>query len=185
MLAHRGEVALQSGLPQVLVASVHIVGVGRERDLGIDDQALLVGQVENHIGPQAASLVVFQNLAIVVACDLHLIVQPFLQAREVEYLLEHHFSPVALHLAVAAQGLGELTCFLADAAVHVAQVLDLLLQGGSVAPLLRLVGLDGGLEGVEVVFKGIQDVVEALLVGIFHGMALLGKQLRGRVFEHE
>lgn len=69
--------------------------IGIERDLGVDDQVLALGQVHHGVWALATLLSVDADFALVVLAQL--------QARAVEHVLQHQLAPVALQLLLPAQ----------------------------------------------------------------------------------
>ena len=85
----------QGSRPRRLIRGIDVVGVGAQRDLGIDDQMLVVRQIDDGI----------RALAPAFTAEGHLTLEldPLSQAGALEHGLQNHLAPVALHLAVALE----------------------------------------------------------------------------------
>ena len=101
-------------------AAVDTVGIGDERDLGIDDEVAATGKQDDDIGTDGAvALAVFAfNAGEGLLEDVLL---AFAQARLVEQIAENEFAPVALRLGRATQRSGEVARFFGELLVETAE----------------------------------------------------------------
>ena len=185
MLAHARQMAAERFGTRCLVGGIHIFHIGGERSFRIYHQSLIIGHKKHHIGAQTPAVFAFQHTAVGLARHLRFVVHPLLQPRHVENLLQHHFAPVALHLAVATQSEGEFLRLLPYVAVHVGEVFDLLLQCGGAAHLLGLVAVDGALQAFQVLTQRFHNLAHTHIVLLTHGTTLLREQLLSHILKHQ
>src|ERR1700678_569987 len=101
-----GQMLPKRDLAQIFGDSIAIVGVGVERDLGIDDQVTAAGEIDDDVGARSlAALAVFiyeSSKGLLEAILLALA-----QAGLFEQIAQDELAPVALRLGGAAQRGGE------------------------------------------------------------------------------
>jgi hypothetical protein len=90
MVAHGGDVGAEAGLLLLVVDLVAGVEEGVQRAFGVDHQLAVAGQVDDHVGAQAA-VGGFE-------ADLHLEVDAFGQAGLDQHVAERLFAPAAARL---------------------------------------------------------------------------------------
>ena len=126
-------------LPFPFLLGVEGAFPAEQGDLGVDDDVLAFRQVDDDIGFAQAVVPVPEAL-------LALVFVAAAQARLFEHLLEDQLAPVALNLLVALQRPGEIEGLDADPLIELAQVADLLLQGGPLACIAQVDVVDLFLE---------------------------------------
>ncbi len=187
--ADAGEMELECGLAGVVGGGVHAVGVGVERDLGIDDEVAAAGEQEDHVGAHGAGALA--GLGFGGEGLLEGVLLAFAEAGLVEQIAENEFAPVALRFGGAAQGGGQIAGVVGELLVHGVEAGDEGLELGDadggfglglfdlLAELLDL-GLERGEEGVEVLLAGFGEGL-GFLVEDFggEGLELVGEGLLG------
>ena len=153
MLAHTLGMVLHQSLALSLVLGGKGVGIGSERHLGVDDHAPALGEADDDIGTE-----VLAGLVLGVLLDEELLV--LAQAAVLQDGLQHHLAPVALHLAVALESLGEvggIRAYLGGLLLEVRHGLLLLL--------------------LEEFHRSLEGMLQFLLAHLVHGLALLYRPL--------
>lgn len=176
VLPHRGDVRREITPPLLLRVGRGVTHEGRERDFRVDDDVLLLGQVQHHVGPQVAPLLVLDVV-------LRLVVDALREGRTVEDRFEQHLAPVALHLRIAFQGVGQVPGLGGDRLVEFHQAFEFRFQ---LAPLGGLRGvdlLDALAEVDDVLLERFQKDVDRLPAGLLEPLRLLAQNLRREVFE--
>ena len=128
-----------------------------QRHLTVYDIVFALRQVNDVVGDYPFTL-------FVLVCSLLGIVHALLQTRLFEYLFELHLTPIALHLFVAFQGVGQFLSIVAHLSVDTDNLFQLFTQSSLFASLLvvRLVYLL--LELVEILFQGVEYRLKSFLV---------------------
>lgn len=126
-----------------------VVDEGRQRDLRVDDDAFSLGQPQHHVG---TAVVAFAVLDV----ELRLVVDAADEARMVEDGFENHLAPVALHLRIALQGVGQICRLGRDAAVELHEVLQLVVQRAALLVLVAVDALDPLAEFGDVLLEGLE-----------------------------
>ena len=106
-----------------------------------------------------------------------------LQAREVEDALEHAFSPVALDLVVAHEGVRQSRCLLCDFVVGGNHLVEFPAKILGVEVLLLLVLLELLVEAVDLLLQGCEQLTKACLAFLVHGLAAVVEQFAGDELE--
>ena len=172
MLPYGGDVCREGAAPLLVGLGRGIGHESRQRDLRIDDDLFLFGEVQHDVGPQVAPLLVLDVV-------LRLVMDPLGEGRVVEDRFEQHLAPVALHLRIALQRLREVLRLGRDVAVE-------LHQGLQLAPLRGLRGvdlLDALAEVCDVVAEGFEHEVDRLAACLPEMLRLLAEDLRREVLE--
>ena len=162
----------------LLVFGRRVVDECRERDFGVDDDVLLLGQVQHHVGPQVAS---FGILDIV----LRFVVDAFQQRRIVQNGLQQHFAPVALHLGVAFEGVGQVLCVGRDRAVEFLQPLQFVLQLSALRGLRGVDFFHAFAKLRNVVLERFEQQIDRFLARLPEALRLLAQYLGRQVAEPE
>ena len=115
--------------------------------------------MQHHVGPQVAP-------RLVPEIDLRMVMHPLNQIRPVENRLQNHLPPVALHLRVAPQGVGQVSRLGRDAAVELHQVPQLVFQGSPLLVLGRVDAFDPLAELGDIIPERLEQDIEGLLVGL-------------------
>ncbi len=89
----------QSLLTFTVLFSIDITGVGRQRGLGINDQVLVTGQIDDRV----------RTLASIFTVEAHLtpVIDAGPEARVIQYVFQHQLAPVALNLFLSLLSSGE------------------------------------------------------------------------------
>ena len=176
VLAHRGHVRREVTAALLLAFGRGVADERCERNLRVDDDVLLFGQVQHYVGAQVAALLVLDVV-------LGLVMYAFDECRAVEDRFEQHLAPVALHLRVAFQRVGEVGRLGRDTAVQLHEVFQL---GFQLAPLRGLRGVDlfdPLAEVGDVVAEGFQQTVDLLLTGLAEAHRVFAQNFGREVFE--
>lgn len=155
-----------------------VVDEGRQRDLRVDYDALPLGQPQHHVGAAVVP-------RLVLDVELRLIVHAADEVRTVENRFENHLAPVALHLRVALQRVGQIGGLGGDAAVELHEVLQLVVQRAALLVLVAVDALDPLAELGDILLEGLEQQVERFLVGLPEAARLLAQHLVGQVLELE
>ena len=176
-------------VPKVLlllhgVVTAHVVDIRRERHLGVDNHLPVVGIRDNHVGLHPGSFLVLVVIAIDILQELlHEIFPPLGQSRPFQYIFKNHLSPVALHLGVPLEGIGEVIGLGAQPIVQLPQVLHLLPQRKALfcfgkVHLFHLLS-----ERVDVLAERLQDAVHVIPVEAGEPLGFLFEDFGGDLFE--
>ena len=176
MVAHRGDVLLERHRLLQIVSGVVPALIGGQRHLGVDDDVLLLGQVDDDVGLVALALV---HLDV----DLGVVLMPLAQAALGEDPRQHHLPPVALLLAVALEGPGQRRRLFSHAGVELGKALQLELE---VVALGRLLGV--GLshlaaKALQLLLEWSQQEIHAVLIQFAEVAGILFKDTIGEVLE--
>ena len=176
MVAHRGDVLLERHRLLQLVIGVVPALVGGQRHLGVDDDVLLLRQVDNHVGLVALALL---HLDI----DLGVVLVALAQAAFAEDPRQHHFTPVALLLAVTLEGAGQRRRLLGHAGIELGEALQLELEAVALGRLLS-VGLPHlTAKALELLFERGEQQIEAVLVQFAEVAGVLLEDPVGEILE--
>ena len=105
------------------------------------------------------------------------------QVRIVENRIEDHLAPVALHLGISLEGVGQVGRLGRDAPVQLHEVLQLALQFAVLLAFGRVNLLDAGAEVGDILLEGFQQQIERLAVSLFELFGLLAQNVVGKVAE--
>ena len=105
VLFHRVAVAFLGLFACRIVCRPHIVLVGSERHLRVNNDACSVGAVHHHIGAQFAASLVLKTF-------LWLKLYAFSQTAVPQYIVQHLLAPVAMHFSLVFERLSQVVRFL-------------------------------------------------------------------------
>ena len=134
--------------------------------------------MQHHVRTQVAALVVLDVV-------LRLVVDALRERRAVEDRLQQHLAPVALHLRVAFQCVGQVPGVGRDVLVQLHEAFELVFQLAALFVLVGVDALDPFAELGDVLAEGFQQEVQRLLVRLLELPRLLAEDLRGEVFEFQ
>ena len=103
----------------------------------------------------------------------------FGQGRVVEDRFEQHLAPVALHLRIAFQGVGQVPGLGGDRLVEFHQALEFRFQFAALGGLRGVDLLDALAEIDDILPERLQKDVDRLLVRLLEPLRLLAQNLRG------
>ena len=160
-----------AGVP-VGAVRFRVGGVGRQRYLRVDDHLFVAGQQKHHVGAHVGALLGAEVF-------LHAEVDPFLQAGTFEQGFEDHFAPVALRLAVAAQGGGQVVGLAAHLVARFVQPPDFGFQHFALGGFL----FDALAEFFEILAEGSEQVADVLPVGFGETFGFVFQNVVRKVLE--
>ena len=143
----------QGNAALAVVLAVDVAGIGIERHLGVDDQVLVLGQIDQHVRTLALTLAIGD-------ADLALEVFAGDQTGALQHILQDQFTPVALGLFLATQGGTQVMGFLGDLPIELLQVIELAGQRGLLLGVLVVDVLDLEPKLVDLLAKGFEQIVQ-------------------------
>ena len=176
MLTNRLDVARHCRDAIGIILCTSIVQISRQRHLRVDDHALAVGQVQDHIGAQVVALLIFE-------IGLHHIVLALDQIRVVENRRQDHLAHIALHLRIATNGLGQVVGFVGDAAVKIHQVFELIFQCAVTFDIVAVNRLDTQTKICNIIAEWLEQLFDRLRIGLAEHAALLLQNIVRQVAE--
>ncbi len=176
MPAHRGEVGLRRRLPRRVVRGGHVVEVGGDGGLRVDDQLLLVRQGDLHVRDEPVPL-------LVDLLRLGQEVPPLHEPGGGEDVRQHHLAPVALGLGLVLERLGEVLGVSPDLERPRAEVVDRLVEARLVHDLLPPVLLEGAAEVAQLLLERRHQVSEPPAVEVRKPLARRLQPLLGELGE--
>src|SRR5690606_16940167 len=166
----------QGNTPLGVVFTVDVAGIGVERHLGVDDQVLALGQVDERIG----------TLALAIAgghAHFALEVDAGAQAAALQYVFQNQLAPAALGLSLSAQRATPVVASLGVLLVELFEVLQLLGQGRLLLGILVMDILDLAAKLVDLLAEGLEQRIQRLLAGLGEGLALGFEDTPGQLLE--
>ena len=118
--AYAGEMQLQSGIAFGVGGRVHVIGVGSERNFGVDNQVAAAGQENNDVGARGFGLCCRLRLRAGEVL-LEAVLLAFAKAGLFQQIAKDELAPVALGLWRAAQGGGQILRFFGKLLVQAPQ----------------------------------------------------------------
>ena len=171
-------------LPFAVRFRVHVVGIGAQTDLAVDDDILAVGIMHDHIRAHHAFFLVLQEVAVIIPQGfLTLVMNAFFQSRADKNLLQNHLTPAALRLVVSLQGGSQIVRVGSDLLRRRHQMRNLLLEFGVQRNPLFPCLIDGGLEIAEFLLERFQERGKLFPVEIGKMTGFFLENLRGKSLE--
>src|SRR5690554_2395188 len=146
---------LQRPLPLDFVFSVDERGVSVERNFGINDEMLALGQINNGIGATAAVFCIEAHLPAVVLIQA--------QSGAVQHILQYQFSPVPLHLFLALERRTQLMSLSGNLLIQLLEMLEFTNQGHLLLKLFMMEILHLGLGLSNLLTERLQQSLQGLL----------------------
>ena len=157
VVSHRGDVLLERHRLLKLVVRVVPALIGGQRHLGVYDDVLVLGQVDDDVRLIALALV---HLDV----DLGVVLVTLPQAAFAEDPRQYHLPPVALLLAVPLERPGQGRRLFGHAGVKLGEALQLELEAVTLGRLLGVSLPHLATKALELLFQRCQQQIQAVLV---------------------
>ena len=158
--------------PCLFIGGCDPIVIRVKRNLGIDHQAAIAGQMDDHVGLRAGAILAHTTI-------LNYITMTPLQTRRFEDPFQNQFTPVTLGLVVAFECAGQILRLGAQGAVQVHQLADLLGQGPTVAGFFHINVFDLRLKFDDAGAQWVEKLTQAGLVLLGEALALFLQNLGG------
>src|SRR5690606_20260350 len=166
----------QRKLPLPFFLTVDVAGVGVERHLGIDDEVLALGQVNQHVGTLALAFPRGH-------ADLSPEINPRPQPGALQHIFQNQLAPVALGLLLATQGRAEVVGFPGNLLIQLLEVQQLLRQRRLLLGVLVMDILDLAAKLFDLFTEGLEQSVKGLLAGLGERLPLGLEDATGQLLE--
>ena len=185
MLAHALNVLLQIAVLILRRFCIHILLVGHQRHLRVDDGILSLRVVQYHVGLHLlASLVMLHGTSQFVAqTGLHLVVYALGQSLRCKQVAQYYLAHVSAHLVVAAQHIGQALSLLTQLLCLLHHHQHLLSERCRMGSTLLLVVVDGLLHIGYRILQRLSDARHGLGVRLLKLRSALLKQLLCHILE--
>lgn len=100
MVAYRLDMACEGLVTLLVVVCAAVVNVCLDRHLRVDDHVALIGEVEDHVGDHAVTILAEYGLSVLFQRHLFLKLDAFLKAHVLKHLAEPQLAEVSLGLVL-------------------------------------------------------------------------------------
>ena len=169
VLAQALDVFFQKSPALFVVLGGDTVGVGFQRDFGVNHETAVVGKIDDHVGNQRAAFSVTD-------VELEGVVSALGQSARLEEVGKDGFAPVSLEFGTSFQRLGEILCFASEVVGSGGKFLHVVVERGVGDDKLRA-------KGVDVLCQRFEKCLESCEVRFAERIALIAPSVGGEIFE--